>query len=73
MGRGMLTDLYLLQTYFEEPAGLMYQDDLVRRYGWPAVREALAQGLLNRRPVCGGSKMRWICRLSDPSHMTGSV
>jgi hypothetical protein len=69
----MLIELYMLQTYFEESAALMFEDDLVQRFGSDAVHEALAVGLLEQRRVpCGlDSKqgaVRHVCRLSQTGH-----
>ncbi len=63
----MLIELYLLQTYFEEPAAIMFEDDLVHHFGAAAVRAALDDGLLeSRRIPCGrnDSRVRRACRLS---------
>lgn len=59
----MLEDLYLLQTYFAEPAGLMREDDLITRYGGPAVAAALAQGLLVYCELPCSSSVPQGCRL----------
>lgn len=62
----MLTELYLLQTYFEEPHSLMYEEDLVERYGREPVSEAIRAGLLEHRRIpCGQGRTRCICRLSE--------
>jgi hypothetical protein len=66
----MLVELYMLETYFEEPIALMLEDDLVQHYGQAAVRDALAEGLLERRRIpCGleasASPVRHVCRLSQ--------
>jgi len=61
----MLTDLYLLQTYFSEPATLAYEDDLVQRYGRHQVSQAIHKGWLDHRYVpCGREQTRCVCRLS---------
>ena len=62
----MLTELHILHTYFEEPAGLLYEKDLARRFGGQAVREAVADGLIDRLYVpCAGGEARVLCRLSQ--------
>jgi hypothetical protein len=69
----MLIELYLLETYFEEPAALMFEEDMVRRFGAAAVTEAVAIGLLEQRRIpCGlgaaQGQTRHVCRLSQTGH-----
>ncbi len=63
----MLHDLYLLSCYFEPTQAVLYEDDLKRRYGDGAVKDALDQGLLEffRTPCGSQQKGRFFCRLSD--------
>ena len=63
----MLTDLYLLQTYFEEPSSFAYGGDLVEKYGTARFAEAVAAGLLEvrRLPCAGGEGGRFVCRLTE--------
>ncbi len=62
----MLLDLYLLQTWFAEPASIVYEEDLVSRYGASSVKKAIAKGLLDHRRIpCGKGAYRCVCRLSD--------
>ncbi len=61
----MLIELYLLETYFEETAGSVREEDLVARFGLSAVREALADRLIERRCIpCAHGQERFLCRLS---------
>lgn len=62
----MLLDLYMLQTWFAEPASIVYEDDLVARYGASPVKKAIAGGFLDHRRIpCGKGAYRCVCRLSD--------
>jgi hypothetical protein len=61
----MLHDLYLLSCYFEGPQAVLYEDDLKRRYGIQAVRDAVLQGLLELYCVpCAKNQGKFFCRLS---------
>ncbi len=61
----MLHDLYLLSCYFEGPQAVLYEDDLKRRYGLQAVREALVQGLIELYCApCAKGSGKFFCRLS---------
>lgn len=62
----MLTDLYLLETYFEEPFTGIYERDLVRRYGPQEVERALQDGLIERCALpCVKNAGNCLCRLSE--------
>jgi hypothetical protein len=62
----MLTDLYLMENYFEEPFTVFYEDDLIRQYGADQIGAAIEDGLLERRPVpCAAGRVRCVCRLSE--------
>lgn len=66
----MLTDLYLLETYFEEPFGGIYECDLVRRYGPREVARALQNGLIERCALpCAGNAGACLCRLSEKGRL----
>lgn len=68
----MLHDLYLLSCYFEGPQAVLYEDDLRRRYGTAAVRDALRDGLLELYCApCAKGPGKFFCRLS--SHGLGRV
>lgn len=62
----MLTDLYLLQYYFEEAGAAMYQEDLVRRYGRAELKAALEAGLIEARCLpCKSGEEKALFRLSE--------
>lgn len=62
----MLRDLYLLGTYFEERFAVMYEEDLVERYGRTQTSEAIHDGYLDHARIpCGAGKTRCVCRLSE--------
>lgn len=62
----MLIDLYLMQTYFADPAGAVYEEDLVDRYGRREVSRAIFSGKLEHRRIpCGSGRTRCVCRLSE--------
>ncbi len=65
----MLTDLLLLETYFEEPFGVALYEDLAAHYGEDAIKEALSFGFLEMRtllPLCAtDSSARLVCRLTE--------
>ncbi len=61
----MLHDLYLLSCYFDGPQAVLYEEDLKRRYGISAVREALLQGFLELYCApCAKGGDGFFCRLS---------
>ena len=61
----MLHDLYLLSCYFEGPQAILYEDELKRRYGYGAVREALKKGWIELYcPPCAKGNNTFFCRLS---------
>ena len=62
----MLHDLYLLSCYFEGPQAVLYEDDLERRYGFAAVRDALKEGLIELYSApCSKGQGKFFCRLSN--------
>ncbi|MCB9990072.1 MAG: hypothetical protein H6867_01670 [Rhodospirillales bacterium] len=67
----MLIDLYLLQTYFAEPSSVIYEEELIRRYGGAAVRQAIKEGMLEKRQIpCKSGAVRHVCTLSDDGILT---
>ncbi len=62
----MLHDLYLLSCYFEGPQAVLYEDELKRRYGFEAVRDAVRSGWLELYCApCTKGDGRFFCRLSS--------
>ncbi len=62
----MLVDLYLLRSYFAEQFSVVYEHDLVTRYGHAPVREAIARGWLDHSHIpCGRGRRRCVCRLTQ--------
>jgi hypothetical protein len=62
----MLHDLYLLTCYFEPTLAVMYEDDLKRRYGEGAIRQALRDGMLDfHQAPCLRSGGKCFYRLSQ--------
>jgi hypothetical protein len=62
----MLTDLYLLDQYFEEPAAAMYREDVIRKFGAAAFEAALCGGLIEACCLpCRDSESKVLCRLSE--------
>ena len=62
----MLEDLKALAGYFDGPETLLYEEDLIRRYGGDAVSAALETGLLDHGWIpCGRGRRRCVCRLSE--------
>ena len=62
----VLTDLFLLQHYFEEAGAAMYREDFIRKYGASELRAALTAGLIEERCLpCRGGGEKALCRLSD--------
>lgn len=67
----MLQDLFLLRSYFEEPFTVMYEADLIEKYGAAAVIRAITDGLLEHRRVpCGTGRQRCVCRISEKGRKT---
>lgn len=61
----MLHDLYLLSCYFDETQAVLYEDELKRRYGLEAVKNALRDGLLELYCApCAKGSGGFFCRLS---------
>lgn len=60
----MISDLYLLETCFDGPDTAQFYEDLSRRYGARALREAIQAGYLSgRRIICGpdcGRQLFWL-------------
>jgi hypothetical protein len=70
----MITDLYLLQYYFEEAGAAMYREDFVRRYGAEMLAAALSDGLIEARCLpCRGGGEKALCRLSDKGRRTAAA
>ena len=62
----MLHDLYLLSCYYEPTQAVLYEDDLERRYGIAAVRDAVQAGYLEFFCApCEKGKGKFFCRLSS--------
>jgi hypothetical protein len=62
----MITDLYMLQHFFEEAGAAMYQEDVLRRYGKAQLRAALEAGLIEARCLpCRGGGEKALFRLSE--------
>jgi hypothetical protein len=62
----MLHDLYLLSCYFEPTQAVLYEDDLNRRYGVDAVRDAVRAGFVELYCApCAKSPGKFFCRLSQ--------
>jgi len=62
----MLHDLYLLSCYFEPTNAVLYEDELERRYGIAAVREAVRAGYIEFFCApCERGDGRFFCRLSQ--------
>lgn len=71
----MLHDLYLLSCYFEPTHAVLYEDELLARYGEGAVQKAARDGLIElfRAPCHAGAKGRFFCRLSERGMLAGRV
>lgn len=62
----MLHDLYLLSCYFEPTQAVLYEEDLERRYGLAAVRDALQAGYIEFFCApCEKGAGKFFCRLSS--------
>lgn len=62
----MLSDLLLLETYYESQNSVQFLEDLSRRYGPEAIRRAVSAGeVICRRVNCGPECGRFLLRLSD--------
>lgn len=61
----MLYDFLMLELYFGFPEAAQYIEDAIRKYGWPALRDAISNGWLETRAVeLGPEKGRALCWLS---------
>ena len=66
----MLSDLYLLEHYFEEPFSAVYEQDLVQKYGAEKTQAAISNGFLEYyRIPCGRGQERCVCRLSEKGRL----
>lgn len=50
----MLSDLLILELYYDHPACAQFFEDVARKYGTEAVRKALRAGDIVARPVVVG-------------------
>ena len=58
----MIKELELLKTYFDLPNAVLYEEDLVKKFGRGAVTSAIQSGALQHRWVpCGRGKRRCVC------------
>ena len=61
----MLHDLYLLSCYFEPTQAVLYEEELERRYGLAAVRDAVKAGYIEFFCApCEKGAGKFFCRLS---------
>lgn len=61
----MLHDLYLLSCYFEPTQAVLCEEELKRRYGLTAVREAVREGYIEFFCApCEKGAGKFFCRLS---------
>lgn len=61
----MLHDLYLLSCYFDRPQAVLYDEEMTRRYGRPAIAAALREGLIELYCApCAKGRRKMFCRLS---------
>lgn len=68
----MLSDLFILENFYDHPSCPLFFEDVARRYGLMAIREALRQGQIHARPVLVGPDAgRVLLSLTDKgrSHM----
>lgn len=62
----MLNDFFTIELYFGSPESAQVQEDLIRRYGYKPVREAIDKGYLNAREIfCGPMRGKILCWLSE--------
>lgn len=62
----MLYDFLMLELYFGPLESAQYIEDAARKYGWPAIKNALRKGLLVAHQVSMGPEQgRTLCWLSD--------
>jgi hypothetical protein len=62
----MLSDLLLLEIYYDAPETARFYEDLSRRYGGEALAAALSAGYLTGRKVLiGPDAGRWLFWLTD--------
>lgn len=62
----MLNDFFTIELYFGSPESAQIQEDLIRRYGYKPVHEALERGYLEAREIfCGPLRGRILCWLSE--------
>ncbi len=58
----MFQELSLLNEYFDQPYSVIYEEDLVEKYGRENVSKAIHSGALQHRWVpCGSGKRRCVC------------
>ncbi|HRQ60245.1 MAG TPA: hypothetical protein PLO23_01825 [Alphaproteobacteria bacterium] len=62
----MLHDFFLIEAYFGRPEAAMAQEDMIRRYGYGAVKTAVEKGYLCSREIfCGPLRGRILHWLSE--------
>lgn len=62
----MLQTLYEMETYFGSIDSLLFEEDLVARFGAEATLAAIRNGDLEHRwTPCASGKRRCVCALSD--------
>ena len=58
----MFQELSLINEYFDQPYSVLYEEDLVERYGRETVTTAIRSGELQHRWVpCGKGDRRCVC------------
>lgn len=71
----MLHDLYLLSSYFDPAEAVLYENEIMARYGAEAFRTAARDGLIEvyRAPCHTAHRGRFFCRLTQRGLSEGSA
>ncbi len=69
----MLSDLLILELYYDHPACAQFFEDVARKYGVETVRKALRAGDIIARPVVvGPDSGRMLLGLTDKGRQTAA-
>lgn len=61
----MLSQLALVNDYFDHPHAVLYEDELIQHFGPDAIAQAILSGLLRHKSVpCGNQARRSVCWLN---------
>ena len=63
-----MSQLSLVNDYFDQPNSVLYEDDLVKHFGRDTITQAIRKGIIQHRWVpCGKNRRRCVCWLNTAS------